>query len=92
MPISFHQKKILPKQMRYVGRRTLDIYLIHYFMIPNLSALNVYFSGNVNMFIQMLMCISLALLVVMFCIIVSNSLRSSNFISHWLFGQEYSAE
>ena len=88
----FSSEKKLPKQMRYVGRRTLDIYLIHYFMIPNLSGLYMYFSGNANMFIQMLMCISLALLIVMFCIIVSNSLRSSNFISHWLFGQEYSVK
>lgn len=87
----FSSEKLIPRQMRYVGKRTLDVYLIHYFMLPNLKMLYPFFDGNSNMFLQMVISFAISILIVLCCIIVSNCIRSSNFLAYWLFGQAKNA-
>ncbi|MDE6741500.1 MAG: acyltransferase [Muribaculaceae bacterium] len=74
--------------MSFVGSRTLDIYYIHYFFIPDLSFMKGFLSigpGN-NVLAMLLVGLAISALVIALCLIVSAILRSTPFLSSWLFG------
>lgn len=69
--------------LQYVGKRILDIYLIHYFFLPSHWS---FIDGNptLNFFI----CLFMAILVLIMSIVTSNLLRCSDFLTEWLFGRK----
>lgn len=83
---SFTAERRLGAVMQYVGKRTLDIYLLHYFFVftNNLTGLRSLLDGAP----VMELCCSLVFsaIVVALCLIVSNVLRISPFISRYCFG------
>ncbi len=83
---SFMSNRRLGSVMQYVGRRTLDIYLLHYFFIftNDLTTLNTIIKGSPVLGF----CCSLvfAIVVICLCLLVSNVLRISPFISKYCFG------
>lgn len=73
---------------QYIGRRTLDIYLIHYLFMPNLPTVGTFFSQyRHNFAIDTTLSLLIALLVIGFSCITSNILRISPFFKKWLFGR-----
>lgn len=74
--------------MSYAGSRTLDIYYLHYFFIPNLSFMKGFLStGPGNSVIAMLTIgLLISTLVVALCLLISAILRTSPFLASWLFG------
>lgn len=72
--------------LQYIGQRTLDIYLIHYFLLPSLPALGLYFSQGGNMVVETTTAAALSLLVIAFCLLISNIIRISPFLAYWLLG------
>ena len=74
--------------MSFVGSRTLDIYYLHYFFIPNLSFMKGFLSSGPGNSVLAMLTIGLAIsaLVIALCLIVSAILRSSPFLAAWLFG------
>lgn len=86
---SFVKETILGSCLQYIGRRTLDIYLIHYFLLPrNLQALGHYFSENSNPTIELFITLIISLIVIGLCLLVSNVIRLSPTLAYWLFGQK----
>ena len=81
----------LPSSMlQYVGKRTLDIYLLHYFFLPRFlmdyaPQLQAYDSRLLEFIVIMI--ISLTILVL--CLITSYVIRLSPFLGHYLFGAKY---
>lgn len=74
--------------LQYIGRRTLDIYLIHYLFMPNLPTIGSFFNQyHHNFAIDTTLSVLIALLVIGFSIITSNILRISPFFKKWLFGR-----
>ena len=76
--------------LKFVGTRTLDIYLLHYFfqprfLLPYTDQLQAYDSK----LIEFLVAMSLALVVVGICLLVSYIIRLSPFLGHYLFGVKY---
>lgn len=72
--------------LQYIGRRTLDIYLLHYFFLPYIPHLNNYIQEtDPNLFIDFLSFI-LAFIIIGCCLITSNIIRLSDFLGYWLFG------
>lgn len=71
-----------------VGSRTLDIYYLHYFFIPDLSFMKGFLSaGQGNNVLAMLTAgLAISALVVALCMLVSAVLRSSPLLAEWLFG------
>lgn len=71
--------------LQFIGRRTLDIYLIHYFLIPPLQEnMTTFVSGS---FITEAMVSTLvALIIVGMCLLISEVIRSSNLLGHYLLG------
>ena len=72
--------------LQLIGRRTLDIYLIHYFVLPyNLVQPNVWLQSHHNtLFVPIALILSLW--VVAISLLISNILRISPLLSKYLFG------
>ena len=76
--------------LKYIGTRTLDIYLLHYFFLPRFllqyaPLLRVYDSRWLELFVGL----AIALVVVGVCLLVSYVVRLSPFLGHYLFGVKY---
>ena len=75
--------------LKFVGTRTLDIYLLHYFFLPKLPMVGEFFRVNRHNFIlDTTAALAVALVVVAFCVITSQLLRVSPFLKKYLFGRE----
>lgn len=72
--------------LQYIGRRTLDIYLLHYFFLPSMPILGTFFSITNNPLLELCCGVLISLLVVSICLVVSNILRTSDFLAQHLFG------
>lgn len=86
---SFSKARPVGWTLQYIGRRTLDIYLIHFFFMPELPAIGDFFkSFPHNFVIDTTLSIFIGMLVIGFCIVTSNILRISPIFKKWLFGRE----
>lgn len=83
----FSKETTLGKSMQYVGRRTLDIYVLHYFFSP-ISTIEIgkFFQVSINPVLEFFVSGFIAILVILICLIVSNVIRMSSFLGHHLFG------
>ena len=85
-PITHHSSSIL----QYVGTRTLDVYLLHYFFLPRFlmdyaPQLQTYDSRLLEFVVIM----ALSLIILALCLITSYIIRLSPFLGHYLFGVKY---
>ena len=79
--------------LQYVGTRTLDIYLLHYFFLPRFlmaygQQLRAY--GSQSLEFLAIMVVALAVLAV--SLAVSYVIRLSPFLGHYLFGVKYDSK
>ena len=76
------------RSLQYIGRRTLDIYLIHFLFMPNLPGVGNFFDANRNNFMMdITLSVLIGLVIIGFSIITSNILRISPFLRKYLFGK-----
>lgn len=82
----------ISKPLQYVGTRTLDVYLLHYFFLPKFLAsyCPLLHSYN-NSLLEFMVIIPIALIVVLISLITSYILRLSPFLAKYLFGVEKKA-
>ncbi len=81
----FNRETVFNKIFLFVGRRTLDIYLLHFFLIPsvdNILSLNTPYAFT----IQLLIGLILSIIIICICLILSNLIRTSDTLAYWLFG------
>ncbi len=84
---SFRQTTAIGRILQYIGKRTLDVYLLHYFFLPrNLDIVGDFFFTNSNPSIEFFCSFLLAIIVVGLCLVASNVIRTSDILAHWLFG------
>ena len=74
------------RTLRFIGQRTLDIYMIHYFLLPNLSTLSKWLSPDNQIIIQLLIASVITAAIVSMCLLISAVLRKSSVLESWLFG------
>lgn len=75
------------KAITFIGRRTLDIYLLHYFFLPKaLSVFGHYFVNHPAPIFELAFGGIVTILIVAVCLIVSEILRQSTFCRKWLLG------
>lgn len=74
------------KYMSFIGKRTLDIYMLHYFFIPVLP----FCIENPNGLLYILGTFCMTLIVVIISLFVGAVLRTSNILAFLLFGQKLS--
>lgn len=87
---AFMKQYVLGRSLQYIGTRTLDIYLLHYFVLPRFLQP---FGEQLRAFgikpLEFITALALALMVVAVCLLVSYLVRLSPFMGHWLFGVKY---
>ena len=84
----FTQLTVVGRTFQYIGRRTLDIYLIHFLFMPNLPSIGSFFGVyRHNFVVDTTLSVLMALVVIAFSIITSNILRVSPLLRKYLFGR-----
>jgi len=84
----FTKRTWIGRSLQYIGRRTLDIYLIHFIFIPNLPSIGSFFTQyRHNFVLDTTLSVFIGLIVIGFCCITSNILRVSPFFKKYLFGR-----
>ena len=87
---SFAKNTFIGRGLQYIGKRTLDVYLLHYFFLPqNLHKLGSFFTGNQAPTLELFITLILGLLVIFLCLVVSNVIRLSPLLAHWLLGVKF---
>lgn len=87
---SWLKKLHLSKPLQYVGTRTLDIYLLHYFFLPLflMSYVDQLKSCNSH-FVEFIVIMGVSLIVLAITLLASYIIRLSPFLGHYLFGVKY---
>ncbi len=76
------------RALQYVGRRTLDIYLLHFFFLPHLPAVGQWLNKvRPGFVVEQVLTLGAAFFVVATCCIVSHWLRVSPVLRYYLFGR-----
>lgn len=83
----FTQETRLGRALQYVGRRTLDIYLLHYFFLPrNLEPIANFFNTYQNPSLELFVSLLISILVICLCLLMSKIIRLSPVLADWLLG------
>lgn len=86
----FCKDRLIGKAMQYIGKRTLDIYLLHYFFLPSeLPFLKGIITNDSSATVCLFTTFTIALAVVAVCLLTSSVLRLSPFVAKWVFGVDY---
>ena len=86
---SFSHKTTVGKTLQYIGRRTLDVYLIHYFLIPKQLSFVTVFADHPMPVIEATTSLIISALIIAGCLLIGNIIRLSPFLAHWVFGAKY---
>lgn len=85
---AFSSEKAIGRSLQYIGTRTLDIYLLHLFLIRcDLSKVGAFFAAHHNPVLELFAGLAGALLVIGLCLVISNIIRCSDFLAKYLFGK-----
>lgn len=80
----FNRDNWFVKTLLFVGRRTLDIYLLHFFFMPYRNPIH---GLDSQMFVvQLLVATAMSVVVVALCLAISRVIRMSSFLGHYLLG------
>ena len=84
---SWLKKLHVSKPLQYVGTRTLDVYLLHFFFLPRfLMPYADQLKAYDSQFVEFLVIMAISLVVLIMSLGVSYIIRLSPFLAHYLFG------
>lgn len=83
---TFSSRTRVGRSLQFIGRRTLDIYLLHYFFIPTLPMVGLFFDNYQNITLHLATTLFLALVIIGICLLLSGFIRTSPTLAHYLFG------
>ena len=76
--------------LQYIGTRTLDIYLLHYFFLPRfLGEYAPLLQTYDNHLLEFVVIMAVSLVILVLCLTTSYVVRLSPFLGHYLFGAKY---
>ncbi len=85
----FTDATLIGRSLKYIGTRTLDIYLLHFLLLPRLPQIGKWLNATrPNFVIDASLSIATALVVIAFCLLISNVLRQNAFFREYLFGKK----
>lgn len=86
---TFVREHFVGRALQYIGTRTLDVYVLHYFFLPSIPFLGVWLNANQpNFVVDVVLSASVGLIVIGFCLLISNLLRVSPIYREYLFGRK----
>lgn len=77
---------ILGKLLQFIGRNTLEIYLLHYFFLPKLPELGIALMHSQNIVIEFICLLCLSLAVISCSLIVSKIIKTNKITAFLLLG------
>lgn len=83
---SFTADKRIGRALQFIGKRTLDIYLLHYFLLPHLPQVGDFLLKGNNTTLELITGVLLSIVVLTLCLAISSILRTSPLLAKWLFG------
>lgn len=84
---AFRQSTCVGKVLQYTGRRTLDVYLLHFFFLPeNMTWLGRHIMENGNQTVELFVSLIIALMVIALCLLTSTIIRLSPLLARLLLG------
>lgn len=83
---NFTSDKKVGRALQRIGRRTLDIYLLHYFFLPYLPQLKDIISDSNNSVLELVIGGCISICVIWICMVISYILRTSPILGQYLFG------
>ena len=84
----FSKQTILGRWLQYIGKHTLEIYLLHYFFLPrNLHFIGDYFALNPSPVLEFFISMLIACMVISVCLVLSSVIRISDKFDFVLFGK-----
>ena len=85
----FDEGKRTGRFLSFIGTRTLDIYLLHFLLLPKMPQVGEWLNANQpNFVLSIVLSVSVALVVIAFCLLASQLLRVSPFLQLYLFGKK----
>ena len=85
----FSKQNAFGRSLQYIGRRTLDIYLIHFLMLPRELKHFTIFNDHPMPIIEATCSLLISLVIIGACLLIGNIIRLSPFLAHWVFGAKY---
>ena len=83
----FTKDRWLGRSLQYIGTRTIDIYLLHYFFLPRFL---MYYADQLHAFdshvLEFVIILLISLLVLAVTLLASYVIRLNHFLGHYLFG------
>lgn len=76
----------LGRVLQYIGRRTLDIYMLHYFFLPRILLLGNYIYNKSDFVLELIIVGFFVVIVLLLCLFFSNILRINKYTSYYLLG------
>jgi fucose 4-O-acetylase-like acetyltransferase len=87
---SWLQRWHLSKPLQYIGTRTLDVYLLHFFFLPRcLVAYTEQLKAVDSLLVEFIVILLVSLVVLALSLVTSYVIRLSPFLGHYLFGAKY---
>ncbi len=78
----------ITRGMRFMGRRTLDIYFLHYFFLPSTVALTALMEGENIIAMMFLVGIIITSVIIIISLIAGRLIRLSPILASWCFGEK----
>ena len=76
----------IARTLKFIGKRTLDIYLLHYFFLFDCKAIFPSFAENNLPLYEFIASAAMSVAIVAACLLVSTVLRADERMAHYLFG------
>ncbi|MBO7098951.1 MAG: acyltransferase [Bacteroidaceae bacterium] len=84
----FTTEHALGRALQYTGQRTLDVYLLHFLLIPSMPFIGTWLNAHhPNFLIDLLLSVGVALPIVAVCLLISHILHTSPVLGKFLFGK-----
>ena len=76
------------KALQYIGRYTIDIYLLHVLLLPwHLKMIGSFFAANPAPVLEFFLSFAISAVIVCACLLISRIIRTSDYLSKILFGR-----
>ena len=83
----FSENKYIGKSLQFVGRNTLDVYLLHYFVLLGMPVmLRPYIVDTTNLLMPLVVGMGVAVAIVAVSLLISRILRLSDHVAYYLLG------
>lgn len=84
----FTRTTTIGNALQHIGTRTLDIYLIHFLLLPRLPQVGKWLNlHHPNFILDTTLSLTLSLIIIAFCLLISSTLRQNPILSEYLFGR-----